>query len=265
MDVYGYVYCMTNKNYPNKCKIGFTTKTPQERAKQLYNTSIPDPFNVEFFIYVKNPEKYEAIIHNKLEQYRYNKDREFFTCEPNDVEKYFKIENLIKNDIDKNDFQTNYFNNHPEIKQEKIIDPELRKQQKQQNAEIRKQEKQREAELRKQQKQREIELRKQQKQKEIELRKQEKQREIELRKQEKQREAEIRKQEKQREIELRKQEKQREAEIRKLQKQREKILKTSYKRSYGRASGIRSFSSNNFKSSCLVKAYSSKFENKFSR
>ena len=32
-------------------------ETPQERAKELSNTSTPDPFNVEFFIYVQNPKK----------------------------------------------------------------------------------------------------------------------------------------------------------------------------------------------------------------
>ena len=56
MEKSGYVYCMTNKSYKDKCKIGFTTKTPQERAKELSNTSTPDPFNVEYAIKVKNPE-----------------------------------------------------------------------------------------------------------------------------------------------------------------------------------------------------------------
>jgi hypothetical protein len=35
MEKTAYVYYMTNKSYTDKCKIGFTTKIPQEIANEL--------------------------------------------------------------------------------------------------------------------------------------------------------------------------------------------------------------------------------------
>jgi len=52
---------------------------------------------------------YEKIIHKKLVMYRINKDREFFSCNPDDIKEYFLMENLIENDTQKNDFHENYF------------------------------------------------------------------------------------------------------------------------------------------------------------
>ena len=105
----GYVYCMINESIPNLCKIGFTKKTSLKRAKELYNTSSPTPFKVVFDIKVKNPQKYEKIIHNKLIKFRENIAREFFRCKPEEIKTYFKMENLIQNDNDKNDFNENYY------------------------------------------------------------------------------------------------------------------------------------------------------------
>ena len=72
---------------------------------------------VIYDIKVKNPYKYEKIIHNKLSKFRENKNREFFRCTPNDIIDYFKIENLISSEYDKNDFCENYFNQYSEKEQ----------------------------------------------------------------------------------------------------------------------------------------------------
>ena len=67
---YGYVYCITNKYMPQICKIGFVNKpdkTSHDRARELSrHTNCPMPFEVVFDIKVKNPHKYEKIIHKKL-------------------------------------------------------------------------------------------------------------------------------------------------------------------------------------------------------
>lgn len=107
---YGYVYCLTNKYMPELCKIGYTDKlTSQQRAYDLsMNTSCPDKFDVIFDIKVKNADKYEKRIHNKLKKYRINKNREFFKCDPYNIIKYFNKEYLIKNDRDIDDFYNNY-------------------------------------------------------------------------------------------------------------------------------------------------------------
>jgi len=112
---YGYVYCLTNESLPNIYKIGFTNtidKTSEDRAKELFNTSIPTPYKVLFDIKVNNPHKYEKIIHNKLKNYRINKKREFFKCSIDDILLYFKKENIITNDNENNDFPDNYFQNY---------------------------------------------------------------------------------------------------------------------------------------------------------
>lgn len=112
MSEYGYVYCLINEAMDNICKIGMTNtpnKTSHERAKELSaSTGCPIPFVVLYDIKVKNPTKYEKILHKKLDNFRYNKNREFFKCNPMDIIDYFKMENLIEKDYDKNDFHQDY-------------------------------------------------------------------------------------------------------------------------------------------------------------
>jgi hypothetical protein len=97
---------------PNICKIGFTNKpdkTSHDRAKELSrHTNCPAPFEVVFDIKVKNPKKYEKIIHKNLKNYRINKKREFFNCKPEDIIKYFDKNELIKNNVNIYDFPDNY-------------------------------------------------------------------------------------------------------------------------------------------------------------
>jgi hypothetical protein len=114
-DNYGYVYCLYNKYMPNICKIGYVNKpdkTSHDRAKELSrHTNCPVPFEVVFDIKVRNPQKYEKIIHKKLKKFRINIKREFFECNPEDIITYFEKNNLIKNfdEIDEiDDFADNY-------------------------------------------------------------------------------------------------------------------------------------------------------------
>ncbi len=112
---YGRVYCMTNESLSGLCKIGHVhvpNKTSHTRAKELSNTSIPTDFKVAYDIKIKNPSKYERIIHNKLNEFRQNDRKEFFKCNPEDIMDYFKLENLITCEEDKKDFPDNYFRLH---------------------------------------------------------------------------------------------------------------------------------------------------------
>ena len=68
-DDYGYVYCMINNSMPNLCKIGCVIKskrTSHTRANELYTTGVPEEFIIVYEIKVKNPIKYEKIIHKPL-------------------------------------------------------------------------------------------------------------------------------------------------------------------------------------------------------
>ena len=113
---YGYVYCLINDCMPNLCKIGYTNrinKTSHDRAKELSNsTSCPTEFKVVFDIKVKNPLKYEKILHKKLHNLRYNDKREFFKCTPIEIVDFFKLDNLIECETNKTDFYYKYFNQY---------------------------------------------------------------------------------------------------------------------------------------------------------
>lgn len=114
---YGYVYCIINIYIPDKCKIGMVyapNKTSHMRAKELSSNTncLKNSFKVCYDIKVKNPQKYEKRIHEKLKNLRINTEREFFDCKPYDILEYFKITNLIIYDDEKFDFAENYFTNY---------------------------------------------------------------------------------------------------------------------------------------------------------
>ena len=44
----GFIYVLTNESMPNLLKVGLTSHLPEDRAKQLFNTAIPNPFVVAF-------------------------------------------------------------------------------------------------------------------------------------------------------------------------------------------------------------------------
>ena len=93
-NIYGYIYCVSNEVYrENIYKIGFTMEKPEVRLKTLFNTSVPYPFKLVFAKRVLSPRIKEGYIHNILEQYRVNPNREFFLC---DIEDIYNIFNLIK-------------------------------------------------------------------------------------------------------------------------------------------------------------------------
>jgi len=68
---------------PGLVKIGLTTNAPLKRAGELYTTGVPAPFEVARTWRVPAPElgAIETEIHTLLQQYRYNRYREFFEIE----------------------------------------------------------------------------------------------------------------------------------------------------------------------------------------
>ena len=75
----GYVYLLTNEAMPGWVKLGKTEKAPEERARELFNTSLPFRFDVAFAIKVPNPDKLEDHLHEELDVYRPDANREFFS------------------------------------------------------------------------------------------------------------------------------------------------------------------------------------------
>ena len=80
----GYLYCLSNPSIPSLLKIGMTTRTPEERCRELFTTGVATPFNIEFSRQVSNPGQKEKDIHKILENYRIP-SREFFNISVNDA------------------------------------------------------------------------------------------------------------------------------------------------------------------------------------
>jgi hypothetical protein len=63
---------------PNIVKIGLTSGLPEDRAKELYTTGVPTPFNVVYRTTTSRPEAVERKAHDLLNKQRVNSKREFF-------------------------------------------------------------------------------------------------------------------------------------------------------------------------------------------
>ena len=83
LDSEGIVYLLINEAMPGFVKIGKTTRRdPQVRIHELYNTSVPVPFECVLAVKVENPTELERALHKAFESSRINPNREFFQIEP---------------------------------------------------------------------------------------------------------------------------------------------------------------------------------------
>jgi len=81
----GYLYILQNKSFgPFVVKIGFTTLTPDARAKQIFSgaTGVPEPFDIAYACHVEDCQRAENLIHQRLATYRIHQRREFFQMSP---------------------------------------------------------------------------------------------------------------------------------------------------------------------------------------
>ena len=96
----GFVYILDNPSLEGMVKIGATTKKPSKRCLELSSsTSIPTPFNIVYSQPSMNPFKVESIVHTILDEYRINKNREFFNV---DIDKTINLIEDIENRLDTN-------------------------------------------------------------------------------------------------------------------------------------------------------------------
>ncbi len=70
----GFLYVLSNEYSPGLLKIGFTTKSVEERALELYTTGVPAKFNIEYKIKVVDPQVWESKVHKALNNKRINKE-----------------------------------------------------------------------------------------------------------------------------------------------------------------------------------------------
>lgn len=79
---HGSVYVLSNRAFPDLLKIGQTSYSAFDRARQLsLQTGVPADFEVEFAWLVTDRRAWEKAIHEILSAYRFNRQKEFFKCD----------------------------------------------------------------------------------------------------------------------------------------------------------------------------------------
>ncbi len=93
----GYVYVLTNPSFKEDwVKIGRSSRIPDVRSKELFNTAVPLPYEIYATLKTTKIVEAEKMIHrsiDRLTDLRINKNREFFNIPP---EKVYDILNDIK-------------------------------------------------------------------------------------------------------------------------------------------------------------------------
>ncbi|WCH25942.1 GIY-YIG nuclease family protein [Aeromonas salmonicida] len=74
----GYVYILINESMPNMIKVGKTRRDSRSRARELYTTGVPTPYQVAFEIFCENYDSAEESMHQELSDFRVHRNREFF-------------------------------------------------------------------------------------------------------------------------------------------------------------------------------------------
>jgi hypothetical protein len=77
---------------PGIIKVGFTTKPPHLRARELHSTGVPTPFAVAWARECIDPRAVEYLAHQALDKCRVSGKREFFRC---DVRTAVKVINKV--------------------------------------------------------------------------------------------------------------------------------------------------------------------------
>jgi hypothetical protein len=74
----GFVYVMINPALRGLVKIGLSERTPEQRAKELRGTGVPDDFIVIYYELVTDCNFVEKRLHARFDEYRHQPNREFF-------------------------------------------------------------------------------------------------------------------------------------------------------------------------------------------
>lgn len=87
----GFVYILTNEAMPGLVKIGRTSRDVDLRASELWQTGVPEKFNV--FWSCKTPDcvQLEAYVHGDLHEKRVSRSREFFRIDELEAKKCLRF------------------------------------------------------------------------------------------------------------------------------------------------------------------------------
>lgn len=112
---YGYLYCFSNPSMEGILKIGMTKRNPDERLKEANKSDTwkpPTDYELLYSVKCYEPEKKEKLLHKLLDEYRINKNREFFRVDEEKVNIIFKM-------LDIEEFEDKYECRNNKIKTEK--------------------------------------------------------------------------------------------------------------------------------------------------
>jgi len=87
------IYILRNEAMPGLIKIGRTAGDLAARMKQLYTTGVPVPFQCIYAVKLEHMADVEKTLHFAFGDQRLNKNREFFTVEPERVIAILKLFN----------------------------------------------------------------------------------------------------------------------------------------------------------------------------
>ena len=102
MKIRGWVYVLLNKSMPGLLKIGFSTKDPALRVRELGGTGLPHDFEIAYDALVESPRDLEQLVHKRLIEYHEAKeffriDLEFAVDAIREVAETEEIEILVEN------------------------------------------------------------------------------------------------------------------------------------------------------------------------
>jgi hypothetical protein len=101
----GWVYVITNESMPGLAKVGVTSNRPEQRARELDDTSSPTPYKVETaFLFSEAAERIEKKAHALLADVRVRGNREWFRCSPQQAaEKVLDAAERLNSEVLKNE------------------------------------------------------------------------------------------------------------------------------------------------------------------
>ena len=80
----GYVYVLHSDHLPGWSKVGFTTRTPWERAREM-STGLPGLLKVYAAREVSHARRAESCVHRVLKGFRHKSGDEWFELSPSDA------------------------------------------------------------------------------------------------------------------------------------------------------------------------------------
>jgi T5orf172 domain len=75
----GIVYVLSHKAIPDLLKIGYTTRSIEERVQELSSTGVPGKYTVELYFQTEDAPQFESLLHRTLREFHFEK--EFFRAD----------------------------------------------------------------------------------------------------------------------------------------------------------------------------------------